>query len=140
MWNRSQIMSSKSQFYHTECINAASKSSILFTLGSVIVKGGKFVNSSFNRQRPRYGETISMTAASPVSIYVEMHTIFNVSGGKAPASKRQVQPTFVQCIKQPPHEDRSWPLGHLAEIAERKSNLERRTRCPFRQESTTQRN
>lgn len=135
-------MSNKSQFYLTECINAASKSSMLFTLGSVIVKGGKVISSGFNHQRPRYDEAFPRTADKPVSMHAEMHAIFNVSGGKAPSFKQQVQSNFVQCIKRPPppHEGRSRPLEHFPEIAEEKSSLKYPATYTFRQDATAQRN
>ncbi|KAG6890139.1 hypothetical protein C0995_011432 [Termitomyces sp. Mi166 len=96
-----QTMSHKSQLYLSECIHAASKSSMLFTLGSVIVKGGKVMSSGFNHQRTRYDEAFPQTGAKAVSMHAEMHAIFNLSGGKAPSTKQHVQPGLVRCIKQP---------------------------------------
>ncbi|KAJ7730240.1 hypothetical protein DFH07DRAFT_969236 [Mycena maculata] len=44
----------KSQFYLSQCAEAASKSTMYYTLGSVLVKGGKVISTGFNHQRPNY--------------------------------------------------------------------------------------
>jgi hypothetical protein len=64
-----------------------------FTLGSVVVKGQKIIGTGFNHQRPRYDEPFDVckSADKPVSMHAEMHAIFNVTGGKAPSTKRQVK-------------------------------------------------
>ncbi|KAG5651909.1 hypothetical protein H0H81_006960 [Sphagnurus paluster] len=78
---------------------------MVFTLGSIIVKGGKVVSSGFNHQRPHYDESFSRSAADrPVSMHAEMHAIFSVSGGQVPPSKQYLQASFLQWIKQPPEE------------------------------------
>lgn len=44
----------KTQFYLSQCAEAASKSPMCFTLGAVMVKGGKVISSGFNHHRPHY--------------------------------------------------------------------------------------
>ncbi|RDB17734.1 hypothetical protein Hypma_001056 [Hypsizygus marmoreus] len=98
------LNSAKSQFYLSQCIEVAAKSPMAFTLGSVIVKGGKVVSSGYNHQRPRYDEAFFRTADKPVSMHAEMHAIFNTTGGRAPSTKQLVQAGdgVIQWIKQPP--------------------------------------
>ena len=46
---------SKSQYYYlSQCADAASKSPMIFTLGAVMVKGGKIISSGFNHRRTHY--------------------------------------------------------------------------------------
>ena len=64
-----------------------------FTLGSIIVKGGKIISTGYNHQRPRYDEAFNYrTAAKPVSMHAEMHAISNLTGGMAPPTKWHVLP------------------------------------------------
>ncbi|KAJ7454989.1 hypothetical protein B0H11DRAFT_2176290 [Mycena galericulata] len=79
----------KSQFYLSQCVEAASKSTMYYTLGSAIVKGGKVVSTGFNHQRPNYD---SVGKGMPPSMHAEMACIFNATRGRAPAQKQQVQP------------------------------------------------
>ncbi|KAI0248922.1 hypothetical protein BJV78DRAFT_1284368 [Lactifluus subvellereus] len=44
----------KTQFYLSQCADAASKSPMCFTLGAVLVKGGKVISSGYNHHRPHY--------------------------------------------------------------------------------------
>ncbi len=44
----------KTQFYLSQCAEAASKSPMCFTLGAVMVKGGKVISSGYNHHRPHY--------------------------------------------------------------------------------------
>ncbi len=44
----------KTQYYLSQCAEAASKSSMCFTLGAVMVKGGKVISSGYNHHRPHY--------------------------------------------------------------------------------------
>jgi deoxycytidylate deaminase len=62
-----------------------------FTLGSIIVKGGKVISTGFNHQRPRFDDDFSRTADKPVSMHAEMHAIFNLTGGRAPPTKQHVK-------------------------------------------------
>jgi deoxycytidylate deaminase len=62
-----------------------------FTLGSIIVKGGKVISTGYNHQRPHYDDANVKTCRKPVSMHAEMHAIFNVTGGKSPSLKQQVQ-------------------------------------------------
>ncbi|KAK0457064.1 uncharacterized protein EV420DRAFT_1272020 [Desarmillaria tabescens] len=86
-------MHSKSQFYLSQCIEAASKSPMAFTLGSVIVKGGKVISTGYNHQRVHYDElSVDSAFGKPVSMHAEMHAIYNLTGGRSPPFKQQVQP------------------------------------------------
>ncbi|KAJ7459497.1 hypothetical protein B0H11DRAFT_2286416 [Mycena galericulata] len=76
----------KSQFYLSQCVEAASKSTMYYTLGSAIVKGGKVVSTGFNHQRPNYD---SVGKGMPPSMHAEMACIFNATRGRAPAQKQQ---------------------------------------------------
>jgi hypothetical protein len=42
----------ETEFYPSECANAVSKSPMYFTLGVVLVKGGKATSSNFSHHRP----------------------------------------------------------------------------------------
>ena len=44
----------KSQFYLSQCVDAATKSPMCFTLGAIIVKGGKVLSSGHNHYRTHY--------------------------------------------------------------------------------------
>ncbi|KAJ7042974.1 hypothetical protein C8F04DRAFT_1075551 [Mycena alexandri] len=79
----------KSQFYLSQCADAASKSTMYYTLGSVIVKGGKVISKGCNHQRPNYDMP---GKGRPVSMHAEMSCIYNATRGRAPAPKQQVQP------------------------------------------------
>ncbi|KAF8192822.1 hypothetical protein K438DRAFT_1919299 [Mycena galopus ATCC 62051] len=83
-------MNTKSQFYLSQCADAASKSTMYFRLGSVIVKGGKVISTGFNHQRPNYDTPGNN--GRPVSMHAEMASIFKATRGAAPALKQQVQP------------------------------------------------
>ncbi|KDQ55971.1 hypothetical protein JAAARDRAFT_48384 [Jaapia argillacea MUCL 33604] len=63
-----------------------------FTLGAVMVKGGKIISSGHNHHRPHYdgAEVGTRGHRKPVSMHAEMHTIFNVTG-MSPSFKKQVQ-------------------------------------------------
>ncbi|KAJ6463565.1 hypothetical protein C8R45DRAFT_840962 [Mycena sanguinolenta] len=83
-------MNTKSQFYLSQCTDAASKSTMYYRLGAVIVKGGKVISTGFNHQRPKYDTPGNN--GRPVSMHAEMASIFNATRGAAPALKQQVQP------------------------------------------------
>ncbi|KAF9043768.1 hypothetical protein BDZ89DRAFT_1059217 [Hymenopellis radicata] len=94
-------MHNKPQFYLSQCIQAASKSPMSFTLGSIIVKGGKIISTGYNHQRTHYDElTIATAFGRPVSMHAEMHAIFNLTGGRAPPFRQQVQPDPAQPRKR----------------------------------------
>ncbi|KAF7297359.1 CMP/dCMP-type deaminase domain-containing protein [Mycena indigotica] len=76
----------KSQFYKSQCIEAASKSTMYYTLGSVIVKGGKVISTGYNHQRPNYD---TPGGGKPLSMHAEMASIFNATRGLAPTLKQQ---------------------------------------------------
>ncbi|KAI0290036.1 hypothetical protein BC826DRAFT_1187490 [Russula brevipes] len=56
---------SKTQFYLSQCADAATKSPMAFTLGAVLIKGSE-VRTRGHRK--------------PVSLHAEIHPIFNLSG------------------------------------------------------------
>ena len=82
----------KSQFYLSECAQAASKSPMCFKLGAVMVKGGKVISSGYNHHRPHYdgAEVHKHGHRKPVSMHAEMHAIFSFTG-MSPSFKKQVQ-------------------------------------------------
>ncbi|KAH9922247.1 uncharacterized protein B0H18DRAFT_1212716 [Fomitopsis serialis] len=82
----------KTQFYLSQCAEAASKSPMCFTLGAVMVKGGKIISSGYNHHRPHYdgAEVHTQGHRKPVSMHAEMHAIFNLTG-MSPSFKKQVQ-------------------------------------------------
>lgn len=45
---------SKTQYYLSQCVEAATKSPMCFTLGAVMVKGGKIISSGYNHYRTHY--------------------------------------------------------------------------------------
>lgn len=104
-----------------------------FTLGSVIVKGGKVVSTGFNHQRPRYDEVFeaSNAADKPVSMHAEMHAIFNATGGKAPPAKWQVQAKDASRYtpKRPP-QDKEGPETCFTQVAEMSAHHEQQRRPP----------
>jgi hypothetical protein len=87
---------SKSQFYLSQCAEAASKSPMCFSLGAILVKGGKVISSGYNHHRTHYdgGEASRRGSGpghrKPVSMHAEMHAIFNATDGWTPAFKHQV--------------------------------------------------
>lgn len=103
----------KTQFYLSQCAEAASKSPMCFTLGAVMVKGGKVISSGHNHHRPHYDGAevhkqghrkvsfslspfplakidVYIIITQPVSMHAEMHVIFNLTG-MSPSFKTQVQ-------------------------------------------------
>ncbi|RPD77245.1 hypothetical protein L226DRAFT_569434 [Lentinus tigrinus ALCF2SS1-7] len=82
----------KTQFYLSQCAEAASKSPMCFTLGAVMVKGGKVISSGYNHHRPHYdgAEVRTHGHRKPVSMHAEMHAIFSLTG-MSPSFKTQVQ-------------------------------------------------
>lgn len=102
----------KSQYYLSQCVEAASKSPMCFTLGAVMVKGGKVISSGYNHHRTHYDggelgthghrkvrhrsalvrayEPTGRRRTQPVSMHAEMHAIYNCTG-MTPSFKTQVQ-------------------------------------------------
>ncbi|CDO77481.1 hypothetical protein BN946_scf184902.g15 [Trametes cinnabarina] len=82
----------KTQFYLSQCAEAATKSPMCFTLGAVMVKGGKVISSGYNHHRPHYdgAEVKTHGHRKPVSMHAEMHAIFSLTG-MSPSFKTQVQ-------------------------------------------------
>lgn len=83
---------SKSQIYLSQCIEAASKSQMCFTLGAVLVKGGKIISTGYNHRRTHYdgGELNNQGPRKPMSMHAEMHAIYQCTG-LTPSFKTQVQ-------------------------------------------------
>jgi len=49
-----------------------------FTLGAVLVKGGKIISSGYNHYRTHYdGGDSKKRGAKPLSMHAEMHAIYN---------------------------------------------------------------
>ena len=82
----------KTQFYLSQCADAASKSPMCFTLGAVLVKGGKIISSGYNHHRPHYdgAEVRTRGHRKPVSMHAEMHAIFSLTG-MSPSFRKQQQ-------------------------------------------------
>ena len=82
----------KTQFYLSQCADAASKSPMCFTLGAVLVKGGKVISSGYNHHRPHYDGAEERTRGhrKPVSMHAEMHAIFSLTG-MSPSFRKQQQ-------------------------------------------------
>lgn len=68
----------KSQYYLSQCAEAASKSPMCFTLGAVMVKGGKVISTGYNHHRPHYdgGElgTHGLRKVSNIQCYLSQDT------------------------------------------------------------------
>ena len=81
----------KTQFYLSQCADAASKSPMCFTLGAVLVKGGKVISSGYNHHRPHYdgAEVRTRGHRKPVSMHAEMHAIFSLTGMSPSFCKQQ---------------------------------------------------
>ena len=94
----------KTEFYLSRCTLAASASDMQFSLGSILVKGGKILSSGHNHHRyatPQLGSktlhelvfrthydgvgaTNSKTGCLPFSMHAEMHAIYNATGRNVP--------------------------------------------------------
>ncbi|KIK15097.1 hypothetical protein PISMIDRAFT_16775 [Pisolithus microcarpus 441] len=83
----------KSNFYYSQCVEAASKSTMNFHLGAVLVKGGKVISSGHNHCRTHYdGKDVREQGhRKPASMHAEMHAIHSLTG-MSPSFKQQVQP------------------------------------------------
>ncbi|KAF8604371.1 hypothetical protein BDV93DRAFT_544069 [Ceratobasidium sp. AG-I] len=85
------MQSSKAQFYLDQCVQAAEKSTMSFTLGAVLVKSGKIIARGHNHQRTHYDGSCKQLGRKPISMHAEMHTILAATG-MTPSFKLQVQP------------------------------------------------
>jgi hypothetical protein len=87
---------SKSQFYLSQCAEAASRSPMNYTLGAILIKGGKVISSGYNHHRMHYDDREATSRGSgpghgnPASMHAEMHAIFNATKGWSPTFKRQI--------------------------------------------------
>ena len=90
--NQSFIVMSKSQFYLSECTQAAEKSTMCFKLGAALVKGGKIISTGYNHHRTHYdsAKVDRLRHRKPTSMHAEMHAIFSFTG-LSPSFKKQVQ-------------------------------------------------
>ncbi len=48
----------KKKFYLSQCDDVASKSTMIFTLGAVMVKGGKIISTGYNHRKPHYDGSV----------------------------------------------------------------------------------
>ncbi|KAG8952095.1 hypothetical protein FRC04_005095 [Tulasnella sp. 424] len=104
---------SKSQFYLQQCSDAASKSSMCFHLGAILVKGGKIISTGYNHHRTHYdGSDSAHGQRKPVSMHAEMHAIYNATG-MSPAFSRQVKAESrrVSPWRPPQYQSSPSPLG-----------------------------
>ena len=113
---------SKSNSYLSYCEEAALKSPMCFTLGAVLVKGGKVLGSGYNHHRTQYDG--GRGGKRPVSMHAEMHAIYNACGARMPAFKTmcvQAKDTSVRwgvkggaectCESKPRRESQPWVSG-----------------------------
>ncbi|KAI0696091.1 hypothetical protein BC835DRAFT_1414489 [Cytidiella melzeri] len=80
----------KTQYYFSQCAEAASKSPMCFTLGAVMVKGGKIISTGYNHYRTHYdgNDHSAHGNRKPVSMHAEMHAIYSLTG-MSPSFKTQ---------------------------------------------------
>ena len=98
------IIRNKTQSYLSQCADAALKSPICFTLGAVLVKGGKVSSSGYNHHRPRYNgaEVRTHGHRKPVAMYAEMHAVFSLTGMSPSFRKQQGAPARASPQLQTP--------------------------------------
>ena len=99
----------KTQFYLSQCADAASKSPMCFTLGAVLVKGGKIISSGYNHHRPHYdgAEVRTRGHRKPVSMHAEMHAIFSLTGMSPSFRKQQQGARTGSCTVESPSQSQS---------------------------------
>ncbi|KAI0296966.1 hypothetical protein B0F90DRAFT_1953249 [Multifurca ochricompacta] len=102
---------SKNRFYLSQCADAASKSPMCFTLGAVLVKGGKVISSGYNHHRPHYdgAEVRTRGHRKPVSMHAEMHAIFSLTGMSPSFRKQQGAHAGASPQLQTPYTSRPVP-------------------------------
>ncbi|KAG1724603.1 hypothetical protein EDB19DRAFT_1644475 [Suillus lakei] len=85
-------MARKTDYYLSQCAIAASKSSMTYHLGAVLVKGGKVMSTGHNHHRTHYdgNDILKHGHRKPTSMHAEMHAIFSLTG-MSPSFKQQVQ-------------------------------------------------
>ncbi|KAG2757714.1 hypothetical protein P692DRAFT_20711722 [Suillus brevipes Sb2] len=85
-------MARKTDYYLSQCAIAASKSSMTYHLGAVLVKGGKVISTGHNHHRTHYdgNDILKHGHRKPTSMHAEMHAIFSLTG-MSPSFKQQVQ-------------------------------------------------
>ncbi|KAG6333073.1 hypothetical protein ID866_6015 [Astraeus odoratus] len=71
------------------CVQAASKSTMNYHLGAVLVKGGKIISTGHNHCRTHYdGKDVAKHGhCKPVSMHAEMHAIYSLTGMPANGDK-----------------------------------------------------
>lgn len=86
------VMARKTDYYLSQCAIAASKSSMTYHLGAVLVKGGKVISTGHNHHRTHYdgNDILKHGHRKPTSMHAEMHAIFSLTG-MSPSFKQQVQ-------------------------------------------------
>ncbi|TFY54980.1 hypothetical protein EVG20_g9488 [Dentipellis fragilis] len=96
---------SKTEFYLSECAAAALKSPMQYTLGAVLVKGGKVISRGHNHHRTHYDGADVRTRGhrKPVSMHAEMHTIYTLTG-MSPSFRAQGE--RQQLVQGPDERDR----------------------------------
>lgn len=101
----------KTQFYLSSCMDAASKSPMSFTLGAILVKGGKIISTGHNHHRTHYdgAEVRTRGHRKPVSMHAEMHTIYNLTGMSPSFREQSASRAPVQC--DPPLKGFNQPKG-----------------------------
>ncbi|KAG8969573.1 hypothetical protein FRC03_002012 [Tulasnella sp. 419] len=94
----------KSDAYLASCVVAASKSDMTYTLGAVLVKGGKILSTGYNHHSSRHNGSDASKNTS-LSMHAEMHAITNAcrsvgtsSSRRAPADNALVRPAPRQVL------------------------------------------
>ncbi|KAG1859091.1 hypothetical protein C8R48DRAFT_605897 [Suillus tomentosus] len=118
-------MARKTDYYLSQCALAASKSSMTYHLGAVLVKGGKVISTGYNHHRTHYdgNDILKHGHRKPTSMHAEMHAIFSLTG-MSPSFKQQVQLSLRRTAaakRRPRSETRPTQAGRAAPTRQRSS-------------------
>ncbi|KAG1732650.1 uncharacterized protein EDB91DRAFT_1238719 [Suillus paluster] len=126
-------MARKTDYYLSQCASAASKSSMTYHLGAVLVKGGKVISTGYNHHRTHYdgNDILKYGHRKPASMHAEMHAIFSLTG-MSPSFKQQVQLSLRRTAaakRRPPFETCS-KQARLNALTQQRSSLRATLRSP----------
>ncbi|KAG1896238.1 uncharacterized protein F5891DRAFT_958882, partial [Suillus fuscotomentosus] len=113
----------RQDYYLSQCALAASKSSMTYHLGAVLVKGGKVISTGYNHHRTHYdgNDILKHGHRKPTSMHAEMHAIFSLTG-MSPSFKQQVQLSLRRTAaakRRPRSETRLTQAGRAAPTRQR---------------------
>ncbi|KAG1807107.1 uncharacterized protein BJ212DRAFT_1282465 [Suillus subaureus] len=116
-------MAKKTDYYLSQCATAASKSSMTYHLGAVLVKGGKVISTGYNHHRTHYdgNDILKHGHRKLTSMHAEMHAIFSLTG-MSPSFKQQVQLSLQRTAaakRRPRFETRPTQAGRNASTQQR---------------------